>query len=87
MGGREGGREGEGEGERERERERERKRERERDKECVFPVGIAIGEHVATLGQTSSGVGMGWPAGIDIDEDGFGNVCDHWSPQNGVVVF
>ena len=32
-------------------------------------------------------MGMGWPAGIAIDDDGFVNVCDHWSPQNVVVVF
>ena len=45
------------------------------------------GEHVATLGQASSGVRVGSSAGIAIDEDGFVYVCDYSSFKNGVVVF
>ena len=49
---------------------------------CVFKPS---GEHVATLGQASSGVMMGCPAGIAIDEDGFVYVCDHQTFRNNVV--
>ena len=45
------------------------------------------GEHVATLGQASSGVRMGLPVGIAIDEDGFVYVCDQDWSKNVVVVF
>ena len=53
---------------------------------CVW-VFKPSGEHVATLGQTSSGMVMGIPVGIAIDEDGFVYVCYHWSSKNVVVVF
>ena len=53
---------------------------------CVY-VFKPSGEHVATLGQASSGVRMEYPAGIAIDEDGFVYVCDNISSKNGVVVF
>ena len=43
------------------------------------------GEHVATLGQASSGVRMWSPAAIAIDEDRFVYVCDYWS--HNVLVF
>ena len=49
--------------------------------ECVY----VSGEHVATLGQASSGVRMGCPVGIAIDEDGFVYVCD--CDSSNVVVF
>ena len=45
------------------------------------------GKLVATLGQASSGVMMGSPVGIAIDEDGFVYVCDWDSSKNVVVVF
>ena len=45
------------------------------------------GEHVATLGQASSGVRMGFPAGIAIDEDGFVYVSDFRTYKKVVVVF
>ena len=51
---------------------------------CVY-VFKPSGEHVATLGQASSGVGMVYPVGIAIDEDGFVYVCDYG--MNVVVVF
>ena len=44
------------------------------------------GEHVATLGQASSGVRMVWPVGIAIAEDGLVYVCDCDLSKN-VVVF
>ena len=53
---------------------------------CVY-VFKPSGEHVATLGQASSGVRMVWPAGIAIDEDGFVYVCDYGWFKNVVVVF
>ena len=53
---------------------------------CVY-VFKPSGEHVATLGQASSGVRMGWPVGIAIDEDGFVYVCDWACHKNVVVVF
>ena len=53
---------------------------------CVY-VFKPSGEHVATLGQASSGVRRWFPAGIAIDEDGFVYVCDWDSNKNGVVVF
>ena len=54
--------------------------------ECVY-VFKPSGEHVATLDQASSGVRMGCPVGIAIDEDGFVYVCDFNSSKNAVVVF
>ena len=54
--------------------------------QCVY-VFKSSGEHVATLGQASSGVRMRCPAGIAIDEDGFVYVCDCSSFKNVVVVF
>ena len=54
--------------------------------ECVH-VFKPSGEHVATLGQASSGVEMGWPVGIAIDEDGFVYVCDFGLSKNVIVVF
>ena len=42
--------------------------------------------YIATLGQASSGVGMGLPIGIAIDEDGFVYVCDRDSTKKNVVV-
>ena len=58
----------------------------------MFGVGYVYvfkptGEHVATLGQASSGVRMRYPVGIAIDEDGFVYVCDCDSSKNVVVVF
>ena len=52
---------------------------------CVY-VFKPSGEHVATLGQASSVVGMVCPVGIAIDEDGFVYVCV-WSSSKNVVVF